>query len=76
MNWQTNLIPALFFITFSLALVSGVIQYRKAKKANRLLPAAKHGNADQRAGRNWRPARCSVSLSLQVQRRPSCCASS
>ena len=35
MNWQANLIPALFFITFALASVFGVIQYRKAKKAQR-----------------------------------------
>ena len=33
MNWQENLIFPLFFITFELALVLGVIQYHKAKKA-------------------------------------------
>lgn len=35
MYWQDNLVPALFFITFALALVFAFIQYRKAKKAQR-----------------------------------------
>ena len=35
MSWEENLISALFFINFPLALVFGAIQYRKAKRAQR-----------------------------------------
>lgn len=35
MNWQESLVPSLFVLTFVLALVIAVVQYRKAGKARR-----------------------------------------